>query len=91
MYGNGLSVPQNYLCALKWQLRSVEGSDEGKIFSNIGSLFEYGNGVPLDKYKALEWYCHSGNKAYIDSLKGQCYHRSATDKSMLNSTIDLLY
>jgi TPR repeat protein len=91
LYYYGYGVPKNYMCALKWQLKAAEQNDDNKNHKNIGMYFEYGINVPLDKYKALEWYCHSKNKQFINKLKGQGYHRSATDKSMFKSIIDSLY
>jgi TPR repeat protein len=91
LYKNGLCLPKNYLCALKWQLKAAEGNDIGNTPNNIGIFFEYGQCVPLDKYKALEWYCHGGNKTHRERLKGEGYHRSETDKSKFNSTIASLY
>jgi TPR repeat protein len=88
LYKSGLGVPRNSLCALKWYLKSIEQKDYTNHVYNIGKLFENGYGIPLDKYKALEWYCHSGDKTDINRLKGEGYHRSATDKSKFNSTID---
>jgi hypothetical protein len=84
LYFDGLAVPKNYLCALKWFLKSAEGNGDGNTPTYIGWLFENGYGVPLDKYKALEWYCHGGDKSYIKTLKDQGYHRSETDKSKFN-------
>jgi TPR repeat protein len=81
LYRNGEAVPQNYLCTLKWYLKAVEENVHVDHSNNIGELFENGYGVPLDKYKTLEWYCHGGNKAKINKLKDQGYHRSAADKS----------
>jgi TPR repeat protein len=91
LYFGGLAVPKNYLCALKWYLKSAEGNDHGNTLDNIGKLFEYGQCVPLDKYKALEWYCHGGDKSHRDRLKGEGYHRSETDKSRFNYIITSLY
>jgi TPR repeat protein len=87
-YNKGYAVPKNYLCALKWQLKSVEQDARDNTTKNIRVFFEYGFGVPLDKSKALEWYCHSKNKACIDRLKGEDYHRSASDKSRFNYITD---
>jgi TPR repeat protein len=54
LYYHGNGVPKNYLCALKWYLKSTQGNDNPNTATYIGLLFEYGYGVPLDKYKALE-------------------------------------
>ncbi|KAI8886801.1 hypothetical protein K501DRAFT_269391 [Backusella circina FSU 941] len=43
-------VPENYLCAMKWYLKSAEQNHTFAL-NNIGVLFENGRGVPLDKYK----------------------------------------
>jgi TPR repeat protein len=91
LYIGGRGVPKNYLCALKWYLKAAEQNDHVNYFNNVGKLFEYGYGVPLDKYKALEWYCRGGDKSNISRLKNEGFHRSATDKSKYNSTIDSLY
>jgi TPR repeat protein len=91
LYRDGLTVPKNYLCAMKWFLKADEENDGGNTPANIGWLFENGYGVPLDKYKALEWYFYGGDKSYIKTLKDQGYHISETDKSKFNSIIDSLY
>jgi hypothetical protein len=91
LYDYGYGVPQNYLCALKWYLKSAEPCENENTLNNIGELFEKGYGVPLDKYKALEWYCHGEDKANVKRLKYQGYHRSAADKSKFNYIIDSLY
>jgi hypothetical protein len=57
----------------------------------LGELFKNGYGIPLNKYKALEWLYHSMNKTQRDKSKGEDYHRSATDKSEFNSITDSLY
>jgi hypothetical protein len=54
-------------------------------------FFEHVLSVPLGKYKELEWYCHGGNRSHRDRLKSEGYHRSDTDKSRFNFTIDSLY
>jgi TPR repeat protein len=76
---------------LKWYLKAAEQNEYKETTIFIGLLFENGHGVPLDKYRALEWHCHSGYKANINRLKGEGYHRSATDKSKLNHIVDSLY
>jgi TPR repeat protein len=91
LYYNGEGVPKNYLCALKWLLKSVEGNGHAHTLCIIGNLFEYGYDVPLDKYKALEWYCHGGDKSRRDRLKREGYHRSASNKSKFNYIIDSFY
>ncbi|KAI8886820.1 hypothetical protein K501DRAFT_330963 [Backusella circina FSU 941] len=79
LYGNGLGVRKNNLCALKWFLKSAE-QNSVKALNNIGILFEEGQGVPLDKHKALEWYCHADHKTNRDILKKEGYHRSEAEK-----------
>jgi TPR repeat protein len=91
LYRDGLGVPQNYLCAMKWFLKSAEQNNIDITANHIGDLFENGQGVPLGKYKALEWYCHGEDKTHRDRLKSEGYHLSASDKSKSNSTIDSLY
>jgi TPR repeat protein len=54
LYFNGFDVPKNYLYALKLQLKAVEQGAHDITTKNIGILFEYGEGVPLHKHKALE-------------------------------------
>jgi TPR repeat protein len=90
LYYNGRGVPINYLCALKWYLKSAEGNKDENASDNIGKLFEHGQGVPPNKYKALEWFYH-GRYIIPDRLNKQGYHLSATDKSTFNSIIDSLY
>jgi TPR repeat protein len=74
LYFDGLGVPKNYLCALKWLLKSADGNYGGSTPNNIGKLFENGQGVSLDKNKALEWYCHGGYNVNIGRLNRQGYH-----------------
>jgi TPR repeat protein len=69
LYRDGLAVPKNYLCAMKWFLKSAEQNEYENTTNSIGKLFENGYDVPLDKYKALEWYCHGGSKTHQDRLK----------------------
>jgi TPR repeat protein len=91
LYYNGYGVPENYLCALKWLLKSAERFKYENTPNTIGKLFEYGQGVPLDKYRALEWYCHGEDKANVNRLKSEGYHMSAADKSKFNYSIASLY
>jgi TPR repeat protein len=91
LYVGGNGVPQNYLCALKWFLKSAEGNANEYAPINIGNSFENGRGIPCDTYKALEWFCHGGNKIHRDMLKYQGYHLSIAVQSKSNSTIDSLY
>jgi TPR repeat protein len=91
VYYNGYGVPQNYLCALKWQLKASEHCEYGNTPNNIGNFFENGYGVPLDKHKALEWYCHGEIKTHRDRLKSEGYHLSASDMGTFNYITDSLY
>jgi TPR repeat protein len=91
LYYNGYGVPQNYLCALKWQLKASEQCEYENTPNNIGNFFEYGRCVPLDKYKALEWYCHGENKIHRDRLKSEGYDLSASDMGTFNYITDSLY
>jgi TPR repeat protein len=84
LYCFGYGVPKNSMYALKWLLKSSEQNEYENTPNNIGKLFENGLSVPLDIYKALEWYCHGGNKAPRDRLNRQGYHLSATDESKFN-------
>jgi hypothetical protein len=84
-------VPKNYLCALKWHLKASEGNDISNASNNIGNLFNNGYGVPLDKYKALEWFCHEENKSFRDTLKSEGHHLSASDIGTFNYITDSLY
>jgi TPR repeat protein len=91
LYKEGEGVPKNYLCALKWLLKSAEGSSHVITLDHIGELFENGCGVPLDKYKAIEWYSQGKHKTNINRLKGEGHHLSAANKSKFNSITDSLY
>jgi TPR repeat protein len=91
LYRDGLAVPINYLCALKWYLKAAEQCEYEYTPNNIGWLFENGYGVPLDKYKALEWYCHGEIKTHRDTLKSEGYHLSASDMGTFNYITDSLY
>jgi TPR repeat protein len=87
LYDLGQGVSRNYFTAMEFYLKAARGNFISDT-SNIVFTFLNGNGVPLDKYKALKWHCHGGGKSYRDKLKNQRYHRSATDKSKFNPTID---
>jgi TPR repeat protein len=76
---------------LKWLLKAVEQNKTDGTPNHIGKLFESGQGVPLDKNKALEWYCRDNGKTNRDRLNRHGYHLSAADKSKLNYIIDSLY
>jgi hypothetical protein len=76
---------------LKWFLKSTVQNEDKTTPGFIGLLFENGYVVPLDKYRALEWFCHESATTNRNRLKGQGYHRSATDKSKLNPIVDSLY
>jgi TPR repeat protein len=91
LYRDGRGVPKNYLCAMKWFLKAAEQNKNEYTPNTIGKLFEYGQCVPLDKYKALEWYCHGEDKANVNRLKSKGYHLSETDKSKFNYSIASLY
>jgi TPR repeat protein len=91
LYFDGKGVPENYMCALKWFLKSAEQNNIDITATSIGELFENGYGVPLNKGKALEWYYHGEDKANVKKLKSKGFHRSKTNKSKFNSTIDSLY
>jgi TPR repeat protein len=91
LYYYGYGVPKNYLCALKWYLKSAEGIDIVNTSNTIGHFFENGYGVPLDKYKALEWYSHGWSTTQRDRLKRQGIQRSAADKSKFHFIINQLY
>jgi TPR repeat protein len=91
LYYNGEGVPKNYLCALKWFLKSAEGNEYDNTPNNVGILFKNDRCVPLDKYKALEWFCHGEDKSYRDKLKSEGYHLSASDIGTFNYITDSLY
>ncbi|KAI8880234.1 hypothetical protein K501DRAFT_275812 [Backusella circina FSU 941] len=47
------STPINYLYALKWYLNAAEQTNT-LAFNHITEMLEYGQGVPVNKYKALD-------------------------------------
>ncbi|MEO5573978.1 MAG: tetratricopeptide repeat protein [Gammaproteobacteria bacterium] len=54
-YGNGLSVMQNDVEALKWYRRAAQlGSVEAEY--NLGSVYQNGYGVEQDDVQAVGWY-----------------------------------
>jgi TPR repeat protein len=53
MYENGAGVQVNYERAAYWYAKAVEG---GYGYSNLGSLYKYGLGVPQDDRKAVDLY-----------------------------------
>jgi TPR repeat protein len=40
LYHYGLAVPKNYLCALKWYLKTVERNYDGSTPNNIGRIIQ---------------------------------------------------
>jgi hypothetical protein len=98
LYHKGFGVPVNYLCALKWYLKSAKENNCKSCLQNIGELFEFGHGVPLDKYRALEWYRRyrkgsifasiRGGTGAANKLKMDGYTLSNETKSKLNSLIN---
>ena len=49
--------------------------------TNIGILFLYGDGEPIDKYKALEWFIKSGSKLdHVKQLNQEGLHLIKEDK-----------
>jgi tetratricopeptide (TPR) repeat protein len=87
LYFFGRGVPKNYLCALKWFLKAAEKTSHTGILKNIDGMFENRYGVPLDKYKALEWYCHGWCKTEMNTMKGEGYHQLEVDKGKFNYII----
>ena len=55
-YQNGQGVPQSYVEAAKWYLKSVK---QGNVAAqnNLGVLYENGQGVSQDNVEAYLWYC----------------------------------
>ncbi|KAI8876695.1 hypothetical protein K501DRAFT_337945, partial [Backusella circina FSU 941] len=60
-YEFGLGVSQDFDLAMDYYLKSI-GNDFYPVADCIGFMFLNGHGVPLDKYKALEWFSKSGSK-----------------------------
>jgi TPR repeat protein len=51
---------------------------------NIGLRFLFGRGVPVDKYKALEWYIKYESKPeLVKKLNDEGVHLKEEDKSKL--------
>jgi TPR repeat protein len=42
LYFDGLGVPKDYMCALKWCLKAAEQSTESNISYRIGKLLQDG-------------------------------------------------
>jgi TPR repeat protein len=81
IYHYGLGVPVNYLCALKWYLKSAGLGFFPDCFKYTGIIFEHGQGVPRDKYKALEWYSYAGIDEDKRRLNSQGIYLPGIDES----------
>jgi hypothetical protein len=90
-------VSINYLCALKWYLKSADKSYYPFSFQSIAELLDKGLGVPVDKYKALEWHRHFSLNTFFpnmrnlrvadNNIKNEGYHLSDEVKRKLNGNI----
>ena len=54
LYYDGLGVPQDYVVAAEWFLKSAE-QDYGKAQLNLGALYGIGKGVKRDYVQAYKW------------------------------------
>jgi len=61
MYGDGLSVKQNYNSSVEWYQKSAEqGESWGQ--NNLGWSYHTGKGVLKDYKEAVKWYRRSANQ-----------------------------
>jgi TPR repeat protein len=91
LYHNGNGVPVNYLCALKWYIKSVDNSGYHEPFKCIGYLFECGHGVPLDRYRALECFYRSNDDVSIRRFSTQGIYLFQADIGKLHGITNSLY
>jgi TPR repeat protein len=83
LYYDGLGVSRDYDMSLGYLLKAVGHGDDSAM-DNIGFYFLYGHGVPVDKYKALEWYIKYGKKPeQIKALNDKGVHLKEVDKGKL--------
>jgi TPR repeat protein len=61
LYDLGQGVSRNYFTAMEFYLKTARGNFISAM-SNIAFTFLNGYGVPVDKYKALEWFIKCGEK-----------------------------
>jgi TPR repeat protein len=53
-------LPKNRRTAMAYFLYAARSKTNNKSTNFIGNLFRFGQGVEMDKYKALEWFIQSG-------------------------------
>lgn len=65
-YGNGLSVMQDDVEALKWYRRAAKlGNIEAEY--NLGSVYQNGFGVNRDDVQAADWYRKAAQHGYAEA------------------------
>ena len=57
----GQGVSRNYFTAMEFYVKTARGNFISAM-TNIAFTFLNGDGVPVDKYKALEWFIKFGEK-----------------------------
>jgi TPR repeat protein len=85
LYDGGFGEPRRIDIALGYYLKAAAEYDNDVALGNIGILLLYGGGgVPLDKYKALEWLAKSGEwHERVKALNHQGIHLKLQDTSKL--------
>ncbi len=61
------SEKKEYKKAMEWYLKAAK-SGHAKSMNSIGTMYEYGEGVPQDYLKAAEWYHRSADKGYAAAM-----------------------
>jgi hypothetical protein len=90
MYDRGYGVSQDYFTAMEYYLKAAGANDTYK--ANIGLLFLNGQGVSVNKYKALEWYISSDQRPEkVKELNKQGIHLKEDDKSKSSYGFGLYY
>ncbi|KAI8880615.1 HCP-like protein [Backusella circina FSU 941] len=90
MYANGLGVSQDHDIAMEYYLKAA-GSNNKVAMDKIGFYFLEGRGVPLDKYKASEWFTQSGKiPEIVEKLNKKGIHLTEEDKEIDKTIYQLI-
>ena len=70
MYGNAHGVPLNFAESLRWYLLAA-AQEFPAALSNLGFMYDHGQGVPMDSHKALNYYNRAARKGDENAKKNR--------------------
>jgi TPR repeat protein len=81
MFRKGYGVSKDMRCAINWYTKGAK-LDRTGFCSKIALIFEYGEGVNRNVYKALEWH-HKDRigQCFVAALNKEGHHLLEQDKS----------